>query len=83
MTASVLIFENGLTLVARLEEVGGDIGEPDCMIVDPFEIKSDGTLFPWLSDITGQNTFKVHSDKILTICEPKPTLLEKYLDLTK
>jgi len=23
------------------------------------------------------------SDKILTLCEPTPTLLEKYLDITK
>jgi hypothetical protein len=83
MTASVLIFENGLTLLAQLEEVGGDIGEPDCMIVKPFLINADGTLSPWLVDATSQDTFKVHSDKILTICEPKPTLLEKYQDLIK
>ena len=83
MTASVLIFENGLTLLAQLEEVGGDIGEPDCKLVKPFEVKSDGTLAPWLVEYTTQDTFKVHSDKILTIAEPKPTLIEKYQNLTK
>lgn len=83
MTASVLIFENGLQLIAQLEEVGGDIGEPDCKLVDPYLIKSDGTLEPWLVNVTTQYTFKVHSDKILTIAEPNSKLSKKYKELTE
>ena len=83
MTASVLIFENGLQLIAQLEEVGGDIGEPDCKLVDPYVITSDGTLEPWLVTLTTQYTFKIHSDKILTIAEPNSKLSKKYKELTE
>ena len=32
-------------------------------------------------DYTRDNTLMMGSDKILTLAEPTPTLLEKYLDL--
>ena len=41
------------------------------------------TLSPWLVDCTNQNEFMISSDKILTILDPKPTLLEKYQKLIK
>ena len=41
------------------------------------------TLSPWLVDCTNQNEFMISSDKILTMLEPKPTLLEKYENLIK
>jgi len=40
-------------------------------------------LKPWMLNITQDDEFMISSDKILTLCEPMPTLLEKYLDLTK
>ena len=83
MGISVLIFGSGLSLITQLDEVGGDIGEPDCKLVDPYVIKSDGTLEPWLSDVTTQYTFKIHSDKILTITEPTVKLSKKYKQLTE
>jgi len=36
-----------------------------------------------LSGYTRQKTFMISSDKILTLTEPTPTLLEKYEDLIK
>jgi len=41
------------------------------------------TLSPWLADITSQNTFMMSSDKMLTLVDPKPTLLEKYQNIIK
>ena len=41
------------------------------------------TLTPWLVEATTQNEFMISSDKILTLVEPKPTLLEKYQNLLK
>ena len=38
---------------------------------------------PYLKDYTRDSTLMMGSDKILTIAEPTPTLLEKYLDLLK
>tara|TARA_A100001201_G_scaffold2342_2_gene5818 strand:- start:5251 stop:5463 length:213 start_codon:yes stop_codon:yes gene_type:complete len=69
--------------LTQIEESGGDIGEPDCKLTEPFVVNSDLTLSPWLVNITNQNTFMVHSDKILTITEPSGTLLDKYSDLVK
>jgi len=70
-------------LISQIEEVGADIGEPDCKLVDPFLITKDGTLEPWLLNVTREDTFMMSSDKILTLTDPMPTLLEKYEDLTK
>ena len=79
----MLILPNNQILITQIEEVGADIGEPDCKLIEPFLVNSDETLIPWLVDLTNQNTFMIQSDKILTLADPKPTLLEKYQKLTK
>lgn len=83
MTPNLLIFENGIVILTILEETGSDLGEPDCKLIEPFVVSSDGTLSPWLYEYTVQNTFKVHSDKILTITTPNEKLIQKYKDLIK
>ena len=71
-------------LISELVEVAPiDKGAPDCKMVNPFTIKEDQTLEPWLLYVTKDDIFMISSDKILTLAEPTPTLLEKYLDLIK
>ena len=74
-------------LISEIVEVAAvEIGQPDCKLINPFCINTESghiTLEPWLLDITRDDTFMMSSDKILTLCEPTPTLLEKYLDITK
>ncbi len=74
-------------LISEIVEVAAvDIGQPDCKLVNPFVINTESgqtILEPWLFNITRDDTFMMSSDKILTLCEPTPTLLEKYLDITK
>ena len=71
-------------LISEVVQVAAiDIGEPDCKLVTPFIVKEDGTLEPYLLGVTQNDTFMMSSDKILTMCDPTPTLLEKYIDLTK
>ena len=82
-TIKVLLLTNNQILITQIEEVGADIGEPDCKMTNPFLLKDDGTLEPWLISISRQDTFMISSDKILTITEPMPTLVEKYEELTK
>ena len=83
-----IITVSNTILISKIEEVGSELGEPDCKLINPFIIKTpqiEGlavTLEPWLKEYTKQNEFMLHSDKILTIIEPKPTLLEKYIELT-
>jgi hypothetical protein len=72
---------SNLILISQIEEVGADIGEPDCKLVNPYVIRKDQTMEPFLCGYTKQNTFMMSSDKILTIADPTPTLLEKYNDL--
>jgi len=79
----ILVLTDQTLLISEIEEVGADIGEPDCKLTEPFVVKEDGTLHPWLIEITNDNQFMMSSDKILTLVDPKPTLLEKYHDLTK
>ena len=73
-------------LISEIVEVAAiDIGQPDCKLVSPFVINTESgqtVLEPWLFNITRDDTFMMSSDKILTLCEPTPTLLEKYLDIT-
>ena len=71
-------------LITELAEVAAVVpGEPDCKMINPFSIKQDQTLEPWLLNVTKDDIFMISSDKILTLADPTPTLLEKYLDLTK
>tara|TARA_Y100000991_G_scaffold186639_1_gene151286 strand:- start:260 stop:517 length:258 start_codon:yes stop_codon:yes gene_type:complete len=78
-----LLLTNNQILITQIDEVGADIGEPDCKMTNPFLLKDDGTLEPWLISISRQDVFMISSDKILTITEPMPTLVEKYEELTK
>ena len=80
----ILALTNQQTLISEVVQVAAiDIGEPDCKLLTPFTVKEDGTLEPYLLSVTQNDTFMMSSDKILTLCDPTPTLLEKYIDLTK
>jgi hypothetical protein len=81
----VLVLMNNQFLISQIEEVGADIGEPDCKLIKPFIIDNNElkTLQPFLSGYTKQDTFMMSSDKIITLADPTPTLLEKYEDLIK
>ena len=71
-------------LITELAEIAAVVpGEPDCKMINPFTIKEDQTLEPWLLNVTNDDIFMISSDKILTLADPTPTLLEKYIDLTK
>ena len=75
---------NNQILISQIDEVGADIGEPDCKLTNPYLLnQSSLTMEPWLINISRQDVFMISSDKILTITEPMPTLLEKYESLTK
>ena len=79
----LVILVNQQQLVSQIEEIGADIGQPDCKLTEPFIVGDNNTLSPWLVDVTSENVFMLSSDKILTLVNPKPTLLEKYQDLLK
>ena len=80
----VLVLINKQILISQISEVAPlDIGDPNCKLIEPFILGENDTLSPWLIDVTNDNEFMMCSDKILTLVEAKPTLLEKYQNLIK
>jgi hypothetical protein len=85
----LVVLTNNQILISKVEEVGADIGEPDCKLVNPFLVKKSSSesapliLEPWLLNVSSQDVFMINSDKIITLSDPTPTLLEKYKDLIK
>ena len=69
-------------IISEVEEVGADIGEPDCKLVKPFLFESIDNMRPW-PKATNQTEFMIRSDSILTIADPTKEVIERYLELTK
>ena len=82
---------NSKILLSEIEEVGAEVGEPDCKLINPVVLTTtedkitveEGkvVLTKWLSSLTKDREFMISSDKILTMSDPAPTILEKYMDL--
>ena len=80
-------------LVSEIEEVGAEVGAPDCKLIHPVILKTteekltieEGKvlLSPWLQSFTPDTTFMLSSDKIITLAEPAENILEKYEALIK
>ena len=77
----LIIFKKDLVLIARVEEVAAVVpGEPDCKLIQPFELKGD-YLESWPS-YSSQTEILVSSDSFLTILEPDKHHLDNYRALT-
>jgi hypothetical protein len=79
----VILLTNNQKLISEIVEIGADIGEPDCKLIEPFEISKGHSLLSWMIDETNQTEFMISSDKIITLADPNSELLEKYNQLTK
>ena len=83
-TVKIVTLVSQQLLISEIEEVAAVVpGEPDCKLINPYIIKNELVLEPWLLNVTKDDIFLMSSDKILTLVDPTPTLLEKYLDLTE
>ena len=83
-TVKIVTLVSQQLLISEIAEIAAVVpGEPDCKLINPFIIKEENVLEPWLLNVTKDDIFMMSSDKILTLVDPTPTLLEKYLDLTK
>ena len=89
----IIVLMNNKVLVSEIEEVGAEVGEPDCKLINPVTLTTtedkitveEGKviLTKWLQSFTKTNEFMMSSDKILTIADPNTGILEKYGDLIK
>jgi hypothetical protein len=75
----LIVLVNREILVSKIEEIGAEIGEPDCKLINPCELVEEQNLSRWMSDNTNQTEFMISSDKIITIADPNKDLLDKYL----
>ena len=66
-----------MILIAEIDEVLADIGQPDCKLINPCVIV-DGKLSKWMSDLTPNKEMFMSSDKILTLVDPTSRLLFEY-----
>ena len=76
-TIQVLCLVNQMILIAEIDEVLADIGQPDCKLINPCVI-IDGKLSKWMSDLTPNKEMFMSSDKILTLVDPSQNILEEY-----
>jgi len=83
-TIKAILLQNNQILISQIDEVAASVpGEPDCKLTNPFLLVEGGMLESWMMDATREDVFMISSDKIITIVDPTPTLIEKYEDLTK
>ena len=76
-TIQVLCLVNQMILIAEIDEVLADIGQPDCKLINPCVI-IDGKLSKWMSDLTPNKEMFMSSDKILTLVDLTKKLLDEY-----
>ena len=78
----VLLLVNQMILIAEIDEVLADIGQPDCKLINPCVI-TDGKLSKWMSDLTPNKEMFMSSDKILTLVDPSQNILAEYKKITQ
>ncbi len=69
-------------LITEVVELDAQIGDPNCKLVNPYLFSEDENMKPWLGTATDQKEYMIRSDEILTIADPTPEIVEKYLELT-
>ena len=74
-----LVLLTGIVLIAKIEEIDAELGDPNCLISDVCVINSDGTISSWL-DFSEDTELMIRSENILTITEPKKDIVKLYLE---
>ena len=73
-------------LIGEVQELFGEIGEPDCKVIKPYriilDINTDSEtkeyIEPWLT-FTNQDEILIRSADVLTFVEPNGILIDEYL----
>jgi hypothetical protein len=76
-----IILNVDVVLITEIEELMGDVGEPDCKLINPFEYDDNHELVPW-PPTTEQREILIKSSDILTIVDPKKEIIKKYIELS-
>ena len=82
----LILFKVDTVLITEIVELDAELGNPNCKLIKPLEWKKnkdndDYSLNVWI-EATDQEELMVRSEDILTIADPTPEVIEKYLELT-
>ena len=69
-------------IISEVVELDAQVGDPNCRLINPYLFESVDDMKPWQKDVTNQTEFMIRSDDILTIADPTPEVIDKYLELT-
>ena len=81
-----ILLRDDKVLIGEVQELFGEIGEPDCKVIKPYRIvigintdsETKGYIEPWLT-FTNQDEILIRSADVLTFVEPNGKLIDEYL----
>ena len=76
-----LLMDVDNVIISEVIEVDAELGDPNCKLIKPYLFVSEDNMSPW-PRATNQTELMIRSEDILTIADPKPEIIEKYLELT-
>tara|TARA_B100001173_G_C15724259_1_gene435727 strand:+ start:401 stop:631 length:231 start_codon:yes stop_codon:yes gene_type:complete len=68
-------------VISEIVEVDALVGDPNCKLTKPYKIIG-GDLHRWMQDYTDQSDMMISSEKIITLVDPSPLIMEKYSKVT-
>ena len=68
-------------LISEIEEVDAELGNPNCKLINPVVFESLEKMKPLL-EASKDTEFMIRSEDILTIADPAPEVVAKYIELT-
>jgi len=81
-----LLLKIDTVLISEVIEIDAELGDPNCKLTNPYQLKKreqseEFYLEPWI-EVSNQKEFMIRSEDILTIADPTPEIIKKYLELT-
>ena len=81
-----ILLRDDKVLIGEVQEMFGEIGEPDCKVINPYRIvlgintdtDARERIEPWLT-FTNQTEILIRSADVLTFVEPNGKLIDEYL----
>mgnify|MGYP003146263901 FL=1 len=68
-------------LISEIEEIDAELGNPNCKLINPVKFESLEKMKPLL-EASNDTEYMIRSEDILTIADPTPEVIAKYLELT-
>tara|TARA_B100000902_G_C26933836_1_gene727658 strand:+ start:291 stop:545 length:255 start_codon:yes stop_codon:yes gene_type:complete len=81
-TIKCLLVDVDNVIISEIEEVDAAIGDPNCKLIKPYRFFTEDNMEPWPKG-TNQTELMIRAENILTIADPSPDVIAKYLKLTE